>query len=221
MRELHTQLVEEKDTAIEQYDEAMQNLGTLQIRAAEIRQSMEQQVLRLQALENALEMDAALNMQTPWWKTGLKMAAVMCKVIPLVQPAAGYIGTGMEMAANFDANKPYDTVLQGTQLIDKIISTQMETAASAVGAAAHAATGDVGDAAKLIVDSLGVSKTGLTDFVNGLKAAAEGVRAPADKVHAELERLKRSRLSSRSRPKSSSHCKSSRSNSSATRSRPC
>ncbi|UCG47655.1 MAG: hypothetical protein JSU94_19495 [Phycisphaerales bacterium] len=188
--ELHAQLVEEKDKAIEDYDEAMQNLGTLQIRAGEIRQRMEQAILSIQSLENYLKSQADANTQTPWWKTGLKMAAVMCKVIPLVQPAAGYIGTGMEMAASFDPNKPYDTVLEGTQLVDQIISTQLDTVATGVGAAANAATGDVGDAAKFIVDSLGVSKTGLTDYVTGMKAALDGIHAPADKVKAELERLK-------------------------------
>jgi hypothetical protein len=151
---------------------------------------MEQQILNLESLQNRLEVQADANTQTPWWKTGLKMAAVMCKVIPLVQPAGGYIGTGMEMAANFDANKPYDTVLQGTQLADKIISTQLQTVAEGVGAAVKAAKGEVGDAAKFIVDNLGVSKTGLTDYVTGMKAALDGIHAPADKVQAELERLK-------------------------------
>ncbi len=188
--ELRVQLIEEKDAAITEYDQAMQNLGTLKTRASEIRQTMEQRVLSIKALEDRLRAEAVQNTQTPWWKTGLKMAAVMCKVIPLVQPAAGYLGTGMEMAANFDANQPYDTVLQGTQLIDKMISTQLDTVATGVGAAASAATGDVGDAAKFIVDSLGVSKTGLTDYVTGMKAALEGINAPAEKVQAELNRLK-------------------------------
>ncbi|MBE0535829.1 MAG: hypothetical protein IH624_09180 [Phycisphaerae bacterium] len=187
---LRTKLIEEKDAAIDEYDQSMENLGTLKIRAAEVKQLMEREVLSIQALEDRLRAQAAQNTQTPWWKTGLKMAAVMCKVVPLVQPAAGYIGTGMEMAVNFDANQPYDTVLQGTQLVDKMISTQLQTVATGVGAAAGAAKGEVGEAAKFIVDSLGVSKTGLTDYVTGMKAALEGINAPAEVVQAELNRLK-------------------------------
>jgi hypothetical protein len=191
LKELAKQLKDEIDRARLDFDGAMTNLGTLKIRAAEIRQNMDQQMLSLQALENQLKMQAAINKQTPWWKTGLKMAAVMCKVIPLVQPAAGYIGTGMEMAANFDPDKPYDTVMQGTKLVDLMVSNELDTMTAAITAAVDAATGEgYGDAIKLVVDKLGISKTGLTDLVSGWKKAAEEVRAPADKVQAELERLK-------------------------------
>ncbi len=132
LKELSVQLISEIEEAETNYNEAMLNLGTLKTRAAEIRQIMEQRVLSLQALENQLEWQADLNTQTPWWKTGLKMASVICKVVPLVQPAAGYIGAGMDMAVNFDPDKPYDTVLQGTKLVDKMVSDELDTISGGV-----------------------------------------------------------------------------------------
>ena len=191
LRELGAQLEQEIDEARDTYNEAMLNLGTLKTRAAEIRQTMEQRVLSLQALENQLKSQADANTQTPWWKTGLKMASVICKVVPLVQPAAGYIGAGMDMAVNFDPDKPYDTVLSGTKLVDKMVSDELDNVSSGVGAAIDAATGTgYGEIVKVVVDKLGVSKTGMTDYVSGMKKALEEIHAPADKINAELERLK-------------------------------
>jgi hypothetical protein len=190
LKELRIQLENEISQAKIDFDGAMTNLGTLRIRAAEIRQRMEQEVLSLQSLENHLRAEAVENTREPWWKTGLKMAAVMCKVIPLAQPVAGYLGTGMEMAANYDSNKPYDTVLQGTQLVDKMISDEVSTVSSALSAAVGAATGSGGgELVKVAIDKLGISKTGVTDYVSGMKGVLEGMQAPADKVDAELKRL--------------------------------
>ncbi len=188
--ELRAQLVEEKDAAIDEYDQAMQNLGTLKIRAAEVRQQMEQQVLRIQALEDRLRAQAVENTREPWWKTGLKMAAVMCKTIPIYPPVSGYIGTGLEMAANFDSNQSYETILQGTQLLDQVISDGIDNASTAVAAAVGAATGDVTGAVKTVIDDIGVAKPSLTDYVSGMKTVLEGINAPADQVQAELDRLK-------------------------------
>jgi len=191
LKELGKQMEEEIDQATNDYNEAMLTLGTLKTRAAEIRQTMEQRILSLQALENQLKSQADTNMQTPWWKTGLKIAAVICKVVPIVQPAAGWIGGGMEMAVNFNPDDPYSTVMAGTQLVDKAISDELNQAANAVGMALDAAKGTAyGSVGKVIVDSLGVSKTGLTDYVSGMKKAIEEIHAPSDKINAEMERLK-------------------------------
>jgi len=188
--EMRIQLQSEIDDAYDDYDDALSRMGSLKTHAAAIKQTSDAKILRLEALENQLEWDASLNLREPWWKTSLKMAGVLCKMIPIQQPIAGFIGEGLTIAANFDPDDPYSTVIQSTQLVDTIVETTIDDVAAAVGIVASAATGDVGGAISDTLGEIGEAIPSLTDGINGMVEVLQGIEAPAEEIQAELERLK-------------------------------
>lgn len=68
----------------------------------------------LQILEQKLLAEAKDNTKVDMWRQATQILGTICTVCPIGQPILGAVGTGLNMVANYDPNKPVDV----TQLWD-------------------------------------------------------------------------------------------------------
>jgi len=76
---------------------------------------------RLAQIEQELMARAEHNVadrnRVPSWKKGLAVASTLMKVVPVYQPALGTIGTGLDLIANFDPQRPLDSAGAAIDLV--------------------------------------------------------------------------------------------------------
>jgi uncharacterized protein (TIGR03437 family) len=102
------------------YADAVNSIPDLQTQAADIQTRItvdQTSITQLDQRLTALAQDnVALRNQVPVWKTGVRLLATACQLVPVYQPALGAIGSGLNLISNIDTNKPLDTYQQGMDL---------------------------------------------------------------------------------------------------------
>ena len=191
LSEMRDLLQKQINQAGSDFDEAIARIPALKSRGAQIRHDTEQAIVDIQTLETQLEQDARNNLREPWWKFTLKMTAQMCTMVPMFQPAAGFVRDGLNIGLDWNASDPYGNVIKITQLADTIEKTALDKAATAVKIGVAAATGSVGDAVEAAFEDVSKSRVSYTTSLQGIMGVLKGVEAPAEKIQAELARLKK------------------------------
>jgi hypothetical protein len=104
------QLKDEITFLKQRYTDAVNALPDLETEATLIDEKIGMILGKLKAREDQLRQQANDHLRDPWWETGLKTAACLCKMIPVRQPALGSVGDGMDLAADFDKLDPWGVI---------------------------------------------------------------------------------------------------------------
>ena len=96
-----------------QYGEAIARIPVLETESASIAEVEQRRLDELKQLESWLEVRAQTHVEerhrVPEWKKAVGVAAAICKVVPVYQPALAVIGTGLEAVAKYDPENPMET----------------------------------------------------------------------------------------------------------------
>lgn len=174
------------------YDEAVETLPDLETESLFLQQSTEVVRGKLKHREDELRLQAQNALREPWWKTGLKLAASMCSMIPVYQPALGAVGMGMNLGANFDSGDPWAAIAGAADITTTLGACGLKYSAQMQKAGLADLDADVADdedrnAAYLAMLSEGGSAvTSAFSEISGIVAARE---APKSRIDAELARL--------------------------------
>lgn len=186
LSELRKKLQDDIDDAYVEFEDARNILPSLRSRSVDVKAKSENLILEIQALEVQLAAEADVNLTEPWWKTGLKMAGMIIKQVPFVQP----LGEAFYIAADFDTSDPYGEALKITSVADQFVESAIEDSASAVGLAASAAAGDVGDTVTGAIEMIGDEMPNMTEYLTDGVELLSSRKAPVSEIEVEMERLK-------------------------------
>ncbi|MBI4600416.1 MAG: hypothetical protein HY721_00510 [Planctomycetes bacterium] len=120
-------LEEEIDAALDAYEAAQDELPVLQLEADELEPKLLAFTAQLRRLEAELERRAQENVEdrhkVPWWRKAVGVLGAITKVIPVGQPALGYVGVGLDLLSRFDPDHP----TAGLEGVPDVIKTVRET----------------------------------------------------------------------------------------------
>ncbi|MBW1807192.1 MAG: hypothetical protein JRJ87_03290 [Deltaproteobacteria bacterium] len=193
------ELKKELQKALDSYDAAVDALPVLKNIGLNLESRTRQLQQRLMVIEEHLIQKAKANLMPPWWevalRTGAKTAGMACKLIPVGQPYLGAVGDGISMLSNFDAEQPWESVMDmGTGGID-IFSGCMTTLHTSAVTSQQNALKKVDPTSeesirisnlKTLRNSSAALSAGLTD----IRSYLSNLEAPESEILVELEKLK-------------------------------
>jgi hypothetical protein len=116
MTALRDELEKEITDFKQQYDTSVTLIPKLQTDSVNMANKVDFLQQQIQAKENELLIYAEQNVEerhkVPTWQKVAQVAGTICKLCPVYQPAMGAIGTGLDIAAKYDPDKPWDTIKQ-------------------------------------------------------------------------------------------------------------
>lgn len=183
----------------ERYDKAQALIPGLEVQQQKIISDIEDAQQELKDIEKGL-LERAKKIVTdrhkvPTWKKCLRVASVVCKMLPIpaVQPALAAIGTGMDLATRIDINKPMESFaaiagavqsfdgagfkLKATSLLSKIKSMVPPENLD------HTNAGDW-------FNQLGDTAKSLSNELVPIKDILKKTEAPKNEIEAELLKIK-------------------------------
>jgi hypothetical protein len=194
-----TKLAAEIDVAKSDYDMAAANLAGLQGEADSINQRVQNLQLQLEAKYNELLGQAQQNTQPSQWeigvRVGLKTAAAICEMVPVYQPALGAAGGALDLASNYDPDRPWDTLTGALDLTKEYAESGIQQAAEDQLLAKDGVnTGELSQSSKRIANLQNLSRASgaLSHGIKNVSSYLEKTKAPSSKIEAELDRLKSS-----------------------------
>jgi hypothetical protein len=194
-----TKLGAEIDTAKTDYDAATANLAGLQGEADSIHQRVQNLQLQLESKYNQLLAQAQQNTTPSQWeigiRVGLKTAAAICEMVPVYQPALGAAGGALDLASNYDPDRPWDTLTGALDLTKEYAESGIQQAAEEQQLAKDSInTGELSQSGKRIQNLQNLSRAagGLSHGIKNVSEYLEKTKAPSPKMEAELDRLKSS-----------------------------
>jgi hypothetical protein len=110
LEQLQVKLKQEIENLKGRYSKATESVPELEVQASKISNEVNLLQEKLKNLEEELRRRAEKQLEEPWWKTGLKIAATLCSVVPVYQPALGAVGGLMKLGADFDKDDPWKTI---------------------------------------------------------------------------------------------------------------
>jgi hypothetical protein len=129
--------------------------------------------------------------KVPFWKSALGTLAVICKVVPIYQPALAAIGTGLDVVSNIDSNDPVDTGMKLVNLADKFNDAEFaksyEQAKTVIAAIDPSKA--VQNGKQYLKDLLPLAQK-LQESVRAVQEATKQSEAPRNEIEAELEGIK-------------------------------
>ena len=141
-------------------------------------------------LEDELRRKAEKKLEEPWWKTGLKLAATVCSVLPVGQPALGAIGGAMNLAADFDQDDPWKTILGATDVVKAYgegVAGKMKDGAKLL--AAEVDPTSAAFVAEKSAEAIQGWTGALSDGMHGVYKVMSERQAPKSEVDALLQKL--------------------------------
>lgn len=115
-----------------QFDDALNKIPGLKTDAQNAGAALADLQTELQAVEAILMQRAVQNVQDrlklPFWKKALRALVVIAKVLPVpsLQPQMGAIAKGVESLMNFDADKPWELVTAGRDIVASFKDTKID-----------------------------------------------------------------------------------------------
>lgn len=113
-------LSEETDELKAEFSNVRDEIEDLEDQAVDIdrmTRSVEEELREVERrLEQRAEEIVADRNNVPYWKTALRTAGSIMRVVPFYQPALGAAGGALEIGSRIDEQEPLDTVLQATDL---------------------------------------------------------------------------------------------------------
>lgn len=185
-------LGEEIDAALDEYEAAQEAIPTLSVDLEAVSRKITQVTQRLAALESALLARAQQNVEerhkVPFWKKAVGVLGAIARVIPVAQPALGYIGVGLDVAAGFNPDQPGASLDRLPDLFKAVSGTDYQTCLKGKKEEAK----KPGAAKDRGARSARLKACGqlLVSGVKGIRDALKETSAKADEVKAELEKLR-------------------------------
>lgn len=188
LTQMRTHLIEEKDRAITEYEQLNLSMPMLMSQATAIQAQIETLIDDIEVKENELIDQARDDLRLPVWKGVLRSMAAGSKMIPLFEPLFGGV---VNVATNFDTNQPYDNIRAIAGFADTIVADEIDALTTAVGLAASAASGDVGDTAKGLTEAIVKEvRPNFTGGINDLLGVIDSLEAPESKILAQAAQAK-------------------------------
>ena len=185
---------EEITSFTEKYNAAQSLIPSLQTESENISNEIERLQTRLIVVENRLIKKAENNVnerhKVPWWKKACRVASFVCKLIP--DPTIQAIGIGLDIALNFDANKPLATIGQIQNAFNGFDSSKIaEDAANFKAKLKELDPSNVTpENAREYFDNLSSVAKELSGKLTPLKNMVATNQAPKNEVEVELQKLK-------------------------------
>jgi hypothetical protein len=168
--------------------QASATLPALQARASILSQQTSDLQGDLQHVQDALLAQAKSNVEPPFWKKVTKVLGTICSFIPL--PVTQGIAVAANFADNFDASKPWDSILKLPNLISDLSSDNLEKAATAELAQLPKIPNLDNNDLKGVVGELQKSASSMKSIYSTTLAKLRDTGVPKNEVDAELARLK-------------------------------
>ncbi|MHC5183156.1 MAG: coiled-coil domain-containing protein, partial [Planctomycetota bacterium] len=176
----------------QRYDDAVESLPDLETESIFLKQKMEVVQNKLKFREEQLRRQAEDNLREPWWKTGLKIAGSICSMIPVYQPALGAIGSGMTLAANFDEDDPWPTIMGAADITTTLASSKLNKKSQKLKSdlgEMDADLADEDDQNEAFLAMLSEGGSLVTSAFSQISDIVSAREAPKSKIDAELARL--------------------------------
>ncbi len=185
------QLRDDLEQARIDYAAAVENLPTLDAKAADLQ-------TRIRTTQNSLafEEEALLDeVRGPAWanelRLGLKVAATVCQIVPVGQPALYAVGQGVRVASDFDPDRPWSSITNAQTISMAYTNSPFKSSAETNKTSqaqidpAKAQTNSVS-----YVTMLQQSSVGLQAGVKDIQGFMASQTSPTPEMLAELEELK-------------------------------
>ena len=192
-------LSDETDELKAEFPNVREEIDQLEDKAAEIDITTREIEEELKEIERRLEQKAAEIVternEVPFWKSALRTAGTIMKVVPFYQPALGAAGGALEIGSRIDEQDPLDTVLQVTDLA-------LEYKAADYARQAQEIDDELNPPApksdkELERDELNEKAGSMRSYAGGVAMAGSALKqylasqeVPADEVSAELEKIR-------------------------------
>lgn len=191
---LRDAVVEQFEQTKSDYDLAVSRLPLLNERANQIASEVGTLQNELEAEEIKLLGDTREEDWITGLRIGLKIAATMCQMVPVYQPALGAVGEGLRVASNFNPDKLWDSITDAKNVGTAYTSSPF-----------YEASGEKKEESDEIdSEEAKQDRTKSRDYAKGLLQAGQGLsagikdyqefvkerEAPSEEMLAELERLK-------------------------------
>ena len=116
-------LLEENEFLEEEHNEGVALLPDIEQELNSITKKSDELIENLKQIEKELEEQAKDNLKTPWWRKALRVVATAAKSFPIGQPYLGAAGTVLDVASNFDADKPLDSIKGNEEALSKAFAS--------------------------------------------------------------------------------------------------
>jgi hypothetical protein len=190
LEQLQSQLKQEIKDLKDQFAEAAEGLPGLDAEAGRIANQINLLQQKLKMLEDELRRKAEKQLEEPWWKTGLKLAATVCSVLPVGQPALGAVGGAMNLAADYDKDDPWKTILGAADVVKVYgegVAGKMKEGAKLL--AAEVDPTSAAFVAEKSAEAIQGWTGALSDGMHGVYKVMSERQAPKSEVDALLQKL--------------------------------
>jgi len=167
-------------------------LPGLQTEAENIANEISYLQSELQILEQKLLAEAKDNTKVDMWRQAAQILGTICTICPIGQPILGAVGTGLNMVANYDPNKPVD-VNQLFDLAKRFSAEDFTTSAKNYNDACQKLDFNIvnqHNGVMTYADNLNKLFSPMASEMDKVRAVIEGNKASKSEIEAELERLK-------------------------------
>ncbi len=167
-------------------------LPDLQTEAENITNEISYLQSELQILEQKLLAEAKDNTKVDAWRQATQILGTICTICPIGQPILGAVGTGLNMVANYDPNKPVD-VTQLWDLAKQFSGENFTTSAKSFNDACKKLdfkTVNEHNGVMTYAENLNKLISPMVSGFNKVTAEIEENKAQKSEIEAEFERLK-------------------------------
>ncbi len=190
LQQLQEKLKQEIEHQKSRYGEATKTVSQLEIESINISREIELIQRELEDLETKLMENAAEQLKPPWWKTGLKIAGVLCSVVPVWQPALGAVGGIANLVADFDKDDPWKSITGSADIAKAFSDARVEQKKEEFKKASNKVDTKSKEFKALeSAETLQGWTTALSSGLEGVSKVVSSRQAPKDEVDALLKKL--------------------------------
>ncbi|MCP4674113.1 MAG: hypothetical protein GY854_01050 [Deltaproteobacteria bacterium] len=190
LNKLQEKLKEENEDLIEKYETTVKLIPQMKSESSMIAQKIDSLQSDLMGIEEDLRRKAESKLETPWWKTGLKVLGKICNAIPVLQPALGAVGGTMNLVADFDKEKPWETIKGAGNVFTTVVESKVEEKTADFNKACNRNKAEVEFDALKKAKKLQSNVTAIGDSVSGIYNAISDCKVPKSEVDSLLDKLR-------------------------------
>jgi hypothetical protein len=189
-----SRLAKEIDDLVLEHAIAQEELPVLLGETEDLEVRMADLTVKLTLLEAELTRRAQENVnerhKLPFWRKAVGILGAVTKVVPLAQPALGYVGAGLSLLAKFDPDHPLANLSTLPDLLKTIKSNPY--AACAGEKAKETKTDPKQESKQTLLARLKACQALMSPGVKEIRTILKEVQADKKEVEAELEKLRAS-----------------------------
>lgn len=199
LRIIRERLKVELADAMNRYDEAIVAVPVLRQRGRDLEVRTMEVQRELAMIEAHLTRQAADNLRPPWWeislRLGAKTAGMICNMIPVYQPYLGAVGSGLTLVSNLDPEKPWETIIGGTDVVSNCLDSLYNDAVKEQSNKLKKIDPNSDDSIKIgtlddlrnSTKALSAGMTEITGYLSNLEASEEEIQVELEKLKADSE----------------------------------